>query len=394
MWEIVSLADVCERPQYGAIASGSDKAAGPFFVRQTDIVSGRINWDSVPRCDLAAAQIPKYTLSQGDLLISRLGNGVGNTATVRDTHDAVFAGYLVRFRADTAVAVPEFLGYQLQSVAWHQHVASFRSGAAQPTLNAQQMGRFTFPLPPLPEQHAIAATLGALDDKIDSNRRVVTLALDLIDALAAQCAESLPTTTLKSLAQPSHETVNPTTLSDQIVDHFSLPAFDDGPAPEIVPSFSIMSNKQLIARRSILVSRLNPRFNRTWWVSPRAGVPALASTEFLCLTAPDDLTLARIWLAVRDDYFRTELTRRVTGTSGSHQRIRPDDALSIEVPNTSLAETATVRQALTLLDLIEFKRSEAQALTSLRDALLPELLSGRTQISNADAIRGQTHDGR
>ena len=169
-WPEVSLAEVSEKPQYGASARGSDTRVGPPFVRQTDIARGRIDWFTVPYCDLDPSDFAKYAIRPGDLLISRLGNGVGNAATVREARGAVFAGYLVRFQPRTDVVVPEFVGYQLQSPAWRQHVSSFRSGAAQPTLNAQQMGEFTFRLPPMEVQRSIAATLSALDDKIESNR--------------------------------------------------------------------------------------------------------------------------------------------------------------------------------------------------------------------------------
>lgn len=159
-WRRVTLASVSNKPQYGANAKGSSTPVGPRFVRQTDITQGRVDWSSVPYCALDPSEISKYAVHPGDLLISRLGNGVGNAATVRETNDAVFAGYLVRFQPKAEVAVPEFVGYQLQSSAWRQHVSSFRSGAAQPTLNAQQMGSFSFLLPPVEEQRAISATLG------------------------------------------------------------------------------------------------------------------------------------------------------------------------------------------------------------------------------------------
>lgn len=171
-WSTVSLAEISAKPQYGAIAKGRELPPGPLFVRQTDITGGKIDWETVPFCDLDADSTERYQLRRGDLLISRLGNGVGNAATVmEDRADAVFAGYLVRFQPNQEEADARFVGYQLQSRRWRDHVTSFRSGAAQPTLNAQQMGDFKFLLPSLPEQRAIAATLGALDDKIESNRR-------------------------------------------------------------------------------------------------------------------------------------------------------------------------------------------------------------------------------
>jgi type I restriction enzyme S subunit len=182
-WPEVSLADVSAKPQYGAVAKGSAAPIGPLFVRQTDISGGRIDWTSVPYCDLSPSDFDRYAIHPGDLLISRLGNGVGNAATVRDSTPAVFAGYLVRFQPRRELAVPEFVGYQLQSRAWRQHVSGFRSGAAQPTLNAQQMGQFRFCLPSLEEQQRIVKTLAVLDDKIEANRAAVSHLEELGSAL-------------------------------------------------------------------------------------------------------------------------------------------------------------------------------------------------------------------
>lgn len=145
-----------------------------------------------------------------------------------------------------------------------------------------------------------------------------------------------------------------------------------------------MSNKIRLTGRSILVSRLNPRTDRTWWAEARAHVPALASTEFAVLTASNDLELAGLWLAVRDQYFRDELRRRVTGTSGSHQRVRPDDLLTIEVPDVRGLDPKTKSAAHDLLLLVHERREESAALTALRDTLLPELLAGRIRVPEAE----------
>ncbi len=145
-----------------------------------------------------------------------------------------------------------------------------------------------------------------------------------------------------------------------------------------------MSNKLLLSGPSILVSRLNPRFNRTWWIVPEDGVASFASTEFTCLTASTPADLASVWLAVRDSYFRDEIARRVTGTSGSHQRIRPDDMLAIEVPDTRQLSESAKLDALRLLDLLHQKRREILRLSELRDTLIPSLLSGRIHVAEAN----------
>ena len=64
-------------------------------------------------------------------------------------------------------------------------------------------------LPDINEQEVIAATLGALDDKIESNRRAVSLVSDLLDAMAEQAQGDLALTTLRSLVTVSRSTAKP-----------------------------------------------------------------------------------------------------------------------------------------------------------------------------------------
>ena len=279
---------------------------------------------------------------------------------------------------------PRYLKYVLQ--ADREALLRFANGSTHQTIYFPEVKAFHALLPPIEDQRAIAATLGALDDKIDSNRRVEALGLALLDVMSEQVGEVLPETPLGEVAAMTRVTVNPGGFGTQVVEHFSLPAFDAGARADAVAGESILSNKIQIPGNCILVSRLNPRTNRTWWVTTKPDIPALASTEWDCLTARDRPALAGMWLAVRDPIFRQELANRVTGTSGSHQRVRPDDLQSIPVPDfRGLPQTATL-QALSVLDEIEHRRSESAVLADLRDALLPELLSGRTRVA-AEVIK-------
>ncbi len=259
-------------------------------------------------------------------------------------------------------------------------LSQMNNDSAVPGLNRTQAEALVVKIPDLPEQRAIAATLGALDDKIESNRRAVVSISDLLDAQSEKSGADLPTVPLGVIATSVKDTVNPSKLGDAVVDHFSLPAFDAGARPERVAAATIKSNKLKVPRSAVLLSRLNPRFNRTWWASAGAEASALASTEFLVLASEDDLELAGVWLAVRDPFFREELPKRVTGTSGSHQRVRPDDVLTIEVPDFRSAAPEVKHSALALLMRAESLRMESDRLTALRDALLPELLAGRIRV--------------
>lgn len=278
------------------------------------------------------------------------------------------------FGNDVKFAYYWFLGTDL---------SGYNSGSVQPTLNRNYIVNVPIDVPPVIEQQAIAATLGALDDKIESNRRALNKAQDLLELYSISWEEGLPVSPLSDLATLEKSKVTPAKLSDDIVHHYSLPAYDNKEIPEKVSPKTIKSAKTVIAQDSILVSRLNPRIDRTWWVEADDNSINLCSTEFACLSAPGSMDLAAVWLAVRNPSFLSEIKYRVTGTSGSHQRIRPNDLMTIEVPDFRKITYKQKAAALLLLNNRTQLVKETQKLESLRDALLPELMSGRIRVPQA-----------
>lgn len=266
------------------------------------------------------------------------------------------------------------------------------TGSTFPNVSRLQLSELPVALPSAAVRTEISGLLGALDDKIESNQAVVTGAEQLIDEIAEQKATDLPTVALSEVCSLSKSTWKPDTSSDQTVHLFSLPAFDEGAVPEQAAVSTIKSNKTLVDRPGILVSRLNPRISRMWWVETDATPVSVCSPEFAYLTAGDMHGLACTWLAVRSPEFRGEIVDRVTGTSGSHQRVRPADLMTIGVPDyRSLAEH-TQMTVLTLLHLVSARRQQSVALAELRDALLPELMSGRMRVDKAGCLVSEALD--
>jgi type I restriction enzyme S subunit len=165
-WKQVKLKTVCSDISYGYTASASKEKVGPKFLRITDITSGKINWDTVPYCRISEKDYHKYKLSIGDIVIARTGT-LGSSAIIKNDIDAVFASYLIRFRIDEKLADPFFISYVLQSQDFKEYVNAVNSGSVQPGTNARQLGDYELPLPPLPEQKAIAEVLSSIDDKIE-----------------------------------------------------------------------------------------------------------------------------------------------------------------------------------------------------------------------------------
>jgi type I restriction enzyme S subunit len=73
---------------------------------------------------------------------------------------------------------PRWVYYLLKSIDF----SGYNSGSAQPSLNRNYIAHIPVLVPPPDEQRAIAATLGALDDKIESNKRQIALMEELASA--------------------------------------------------------------------------------------------------------------------------------------------------------------------------------------------------------------------
>lgn len=292
---------------------------------------------------------------------------------------------------DTSKASNRFLYYRMWEIA--DSLKQVAGGSASPIVNKTAFSQLKIDLPDIQIQQGIAATLGALDDKIESNKEIINLFSSILDSYSQAWSMQVGTCELSALTRLSKERVVPSKLREKLVDHYSLPAFDNGQIPERVKPESILSTKSLIDEPSILVSRLNPRINRTWWVEPSRACKSLCSTEFAVLQTKDPETLASVWLAVRDPYFIAQTRERVTGTSGSHQRIRPEDLLSIEVPDFTQLDRNHKAQALNILRKIKQLGDENLSLAKLRDTLLPELMAGRIRVPEAqEAIQDATNN--
>jgi type I restriction enzyme S subunit len=107
-----------------------------------------------------------------DVILSRRCNP-GETAYVPSGLECALGQNLVLLRADGKKLFPPFLRWLVRGKDWWEQVGTFINvGAVFDSLRCADIPNFSMPLPPLAEQKAIAAVLGALDDKIELNRRM------------------------------------------------------------------------------------------------------------------------------------------------------------------------------------------------------------------------------
>lgn len=423
-WErLDSIADVFDCPHSTPVLV--DEPSAPFVVRSQDVRTGTITLKDVAKVSEATYQerVKRVTPSFGDLVYSREGTYFGIAAAVPKGIKLCLGQRMVLIRPDRKRINHTYLKYWLNSPQVFGHIHGFRDGTVAERLNLPVIRGLAIGFPHLSVQTAIADTLSALDDRItllrETNATLEAIAQAVFkswfvdfDPVHAKQEGRAPegmdevtaalfpdgfeeselglvpkgwrTGTLASLARLHKGSVNPGAQPSAAFQHFSLPAFDAGQMPVFELGSAIKSNKTTVPADGVLLSKLNPHIPRVWLPS-YVDENAVCSTEFLPFVPSGPSTTAFVYCLMAASDFSASLCQLVTGTSNSHQRVKPDGVLSLpNVVPTCEVVTAFDGVANTLLSRLKANREQVQTLATLRDTLLPRLISGQLRLPEAE----------
>ena len=411
-WNRVVLRDICDSVKYGYTSSAKSEPIGPKFLRITDIVPNHIDWSSVPHCEINEDNLSKYLLEKDDIVIARTGATTGYAKRIRTKQHAIFASYLVRIRINSKCD-SKYIGYIVESDEYKQFIQLNIGGAAQPHANAQILTSFPISLPPPQTQQKIAAILSAYDDLIENNTRRIKILEDMaqtlyqewfvhyrfpghenvsmVESKLGQIPQGWEVVHFSDILDLVRNGINPTKFPEEIFAHFSIPAFDNEHMPILHNGNSIKSSKYLVTKGCVLLSKLNPRIPRVWLPFINTEHRAISSTEFLILKPKLPVDCMFLYNLCRSPEFTDKFAVRALGTSGSHQRVKPDDFLnmSLIIPTKSLLN-GFQKKVSPLVNICNTLRLKNANLRQTRDLLLPKLISGEIDVSELDIIKDST----
>ncbi|WP_313934885.1 MULTISPECIES: restriction endonuclease subunit S [unclassified Nostoc] len=140
---------------YGYTASASSELQDVRLLRITDIQNNKVNWTTVPGCEIDESNLSKFKLQEGDLLIARTGGTIGKSYLVESLPIiAVFASYLIRVTPNRLLS-NKYLKLFLDSALYWRQLYAKSMGTGQPNVNATSLKSLFVPLPPLAEQKRI-----------------------------------------------------------------------------------------------------------------------------------------------------------------------------------------------------------------------------------------------
>ena len=366
---------------------------------------------------------PKLMLTPGDLFVSlkgatKDGKMIGSVARVpasvpsgRLTQDTV----KLEFRSDERAQASSYIYWILRTPQYRAYCERRSMGSAVVALSRDDFLDFPVPIVSGTRQ-AIVELLERIEDKIELNRRMnATLeamaralfqgwfvdfdpvrakmdgreAVGIDPATAALFPDSFQgseaghvpdgwsTGCVAEVTDFRRTSIQPGEYPGETFDHYSLPAFDEGRTPKAEFGRDTMSNKLVVSKDSVLLSKLNPHIPRIWLPDLHISHRSVCSTEFIDASPRSGYAREFLYLLFTSAAFASTYVTLVTGTTGSHQRIRPESVLVMKtvIPPPPLVEAFTLLTK-PILDQINRNIDQSRTLAILRDTLLPKLLSG------------------
>ena len=385
----------------------------------TNIGDNQVNERGIARITPHDAErLQRYRVRIGDIVYSRRGD-VEKRALIRHREDGWLCGtgcLRVRFGAGNVDA--SYAAYYLGHALVRDWIKRHAHGATMPNLNTGILSAVPFTIPPLEEQRAIARVLGALDDKIELNRRMSETLEEMARALFRSWFVDFDPVRAKAEGRPSGlppdlDALFPAsfeaselgeipagwevkTLGDvidvnpkrrirkgDVATHVEMAALPtSGPHVAAWTQRAFTSGTRFI-RGDTLLARITPSLEngKTAFVDfLEEGETAWGSTEFIVLRPKEPWPPEMAYVMAREPKFREHAIVNMTGTSG-RQRV-PAEAVSAY---PLVAPPRTIATAFGEFVRPWFKRStrirrQSRALAEQRDILLPRLVEGDVQV--------------
>lgn len=290
---------------------------------------------------------------------------------------------------------------QLQSIGEN-------STSSYPSIRPEDIGNLSFMFPDIDIQNKIADILTSIDKKIQINNQInqelEAMAKTLYEywfvqfdfpdqngkpyrssggkmvynpELKREIPEGWEVEKLSSLLEIGRETINPMKTPKEEFKYYSIPEYDVSGSFSYELGETIRSNKFIVEKSDLLVSKLNPWFNRVVY---NLEENAISSTEFIVWKTFNRFEKNFLYQVATSKEFIEYCTRFATGTSNSHKRVSPDIMVGFQIPfkKTYIQKFGEITDSIRTQVLQN--NVQNQELTQLRDWLLPMLMNGQVKV--------------
>lgn len=351
-----------------------------YLIRLTDYNNG-FEGDFVYVDEHSYNFLAKSKLFGDEIIISNVGAYAGTTFLAPKLDKPMTLGpnaIMLNFQSGN-----KFYYYWFRSPLGKHALDGIISGSAQPKFNKTSFKELEIPVPPLPEQKAIASVLSSLDDKIDLLHRQNKTLEAMAETLFRQWFiedETLAEVVVSELIE-----FNPKRSLSKGTDAIYLEM-----AGLSTQSFNAtgyyrreFSSGTKFVQQDTLLARITPCLE-----NGKAGYVTFlndnevgwGSTEYIVMRPKAGIHPLMAYVLCRNQDFKDYAESCMEGSSG-RQRVNVDHLKEFTIGKP---DDEVVKQFNDYLQSIESKlmynSKQIQTLENLRDTLLPKLMSGEVRV--------------
>jgi type I restriction enzyme S subunit len=354
------------------------------ILRVAEVLDGRIEPKFEDFVSDAFRQAMGQKISRpGDIVLTTKGT-VGRVVMMpADGPEFVYSPQVCYFRAKpTGPLLGQYLYYWFKSEQFWSQARSLKGQTDMADyINLADIRSLRIELPRKQRQQAIADVLGALDDKIAVNDRIVDVADALVRAWYTDYslrAERVATIEKIALLVRDTLSANEMTGRENYIGLEHIPRHKMW-LTEWEPSASVVSAKARFRRGDVLFGKLRPYFHKVGL----ALADGICSTDIFVVRPRQEFSRGWLLAALASDEVVTHASAVGDGTR--MPRARWGDLATYEVPWPDAAYVAKFGEMVAqLAGRVGAACAENRALADLRDALLPGLMSGEIRVRDAE----------
>ncbi len=329
----------------------------------------------------------KFQLKRNDIIIARTGATVGVNSFIYSDLRSVFNNGLIRIRTNSNACVSKFLYYHFQTGNFRSFIESISGGtSSQPNIQINVLLSYDISLPPLPEQKAIAEVLSSLDDKIDllnrQNKTLEQMAQTLFRQwFVEEAREDWEEVKIRDFVKTNTNSANKN-YSHQIIKYLDTGSLTEGKV-EALQEFDFHEApsraKRLVQHNDVLLSTVRP--NQKHYGIVKNPVENLVVSTGFCVITCEDIDPHFIYILLTTSDMTEYLHSIAEGSTSAYPSLKPKDIEAIEFqlpPDELLQEFA--EYCKNAWDKINKNQAQIRTLESLRDTLLPKLMSGEIRV--------------
>ena len=286
--------------------------------------------------------------------------------------------------------IPRFLVYLLHTHPLIRHAVATSTGVNHPRTSWNSLGEFTFALPPLPQQRAIAHVLQTIQEAKFTHQREIALEHErkaaLMDVLFShgtkgeprkqteigEIPESWEVVQLKEIANLRRESVQP--KDSQGLNFVGLEHIDSGESmlKRWGDASEMKSAKNRFYPDDVLYGKLRSYLDK----AVIAEMDGICSTDILVFTANSKITSRFLVYLLHTEAFVNHAVATSTGIS--HPRTSWDSLGKFTVALPALSEQHTIAAVFQAIDeKTTALEKEVEYLDELFHAMLDELMTGQ-----------------